>query len=179
MYCKLNGIMQGKDNNCFAPKDNSTRAETAAILQRLSEKEYKSELGYSVVYNPIEFILDNSGDHDTFTYNTKEMTEAPIYITVQTYSDMDVKTVADGLVLQSRIDGIEATEVYFGADSIKTQNVYIEKEVDGVKQIQVFYVIPVDDGSMIVEIGSYVDVSEKTDSTIEEMLGTFSLKKAE
>ncbi|MGN0106720.1 MAG: S-layer homology domain-containing protein [Hominilimicola sp.] len=179
MYCKLNGIMQGKDNNCFAPKDNSTRAETAAILQRLSEKEYKSELGYSIVYNPTEFILDNSGDHDTFTYNTKEMTEAPIYITVQPYSDMDVKTVADGLILQSGIDGIEATEVYFGADSIKTQNVYIEKEVDGVKQIQVFYVIPVDDGSMIVEIGSYVDVSEKTDSIIEEMLGTFSLKKAE
>lgn len=107
------------------------------------------------------------------------MTEVPIYITVQPYSDMDVKTVADGLVLQSGIDGIEATEVYFGADSIKTQNVYIEKEVDGVKQIQVFYVIPVDDGSMIVEIGSYVDVSEKTDSIIEEMLGTFSLKKAE
>ncbi len=37
MYCKLKGIMQGKDNNNFAPQDNATRAETAAILQRFIE----------------------------------------------------------------------------------------------------------------------------------------------
>lgn len=35
MYCTLKGIMQGKDNNCFAPRDNATRAEIAAILQRI------------------------------------------------------------------------------------------------------------------------------------------------
>lgn len=34
MYCTLNKIMQGKENNTFAPKDNTTRAETAAILNR-------------------------------------------------------------------------------------------------------------------------------------------------
>ena len=37
MYCKLKGIMQGKDENKFAPKDNATRAETAAILKRFIE----------------------------------------------------------------------------------------------------------------------------------------------
>lgn len=37
MYCKLKGIMQGKDNNNFAPKDNATRAEIATILQRFVE----------------------------------------------------------------------------------------------------------------------------------------------
>ncbi len=37
MYCKLKDIMQGKDNNNFAPQDNATRAETAAILQRFIE----------------------------------------------------------------------------------------------------------------------------------------------
>lgn len=37
MYCKLKNIMQGKDNNNFAPQDNATRAETAAILQRFIE----------------------------------------------------------------------------------------------------------------------------------------------
>lgn len=36
-YCKEKGIMQGKDNNSFAPKDNTTRAETAAVLQRFLE----------------------------------------------------------------------------------------------------------------------------------------------
>lgn len=39
MYCKLKGIMQGKDNNNFAPRDNATRAETAAILQRFIEAD--------------------------------------------------------------------------------------------------------------------------------------------
>jgi hypothetical protein len=34
MYCKQLGLMQGRDNNFFAPQDNATRAETAAILQR-------------------------------------------------------------------------------------------------------------------------------------------------
>lgn len=36
-YCTSNGIMQGKDNNLFAPKDNATRAEFAAILNRFIE----------------------------------------------------------------------------------------------------------------------------------------------
>ena len=34
MYCKLKGIMQGKGEGKFAPKDNTTRAEAAAILER-------------------------------------------------------------------------------------------------------------------------------------------------
>ena len=34
MYCTLKGIMQGKDNNLFAPQDSATRAEIAAILNR-------------------------------------------------------------------------------------------------------------------------------------------------
>lgn len=37
MYCTLKGIMQGKDNNMFAPKENAARAEIAAILQRFIE----------------------------------------------------------------------------------------------------------------------------------------------
>ncbi len=39
MYCKLKGIMQGKDNKNFAPQDNATRAETAAILQKFIEAD--------------------------------------------------------------------------------------------------------------------------------------------
>lgn len=37
MYCTLKGIMQGKDNNMFAPEDNATRAEIAAVLNRFIE----------------------------------------------------------------------------------------------------------------------------------------------
>ena len=177
MYCKLKGLMQGKDNNMFDPKNSATRAETAAILQRLTENKYTSRLGYSMTYNPTAFTLDDSGDHDTFVFNSNEKTDAPIYITVQPYTDFDVKTAVDGLILQSGRDDVKATEAYFGADSIKTQSVYIEKDVNGIKQIQAFYVIPVGSGSMIVEIGSFVGTEAKTDAKIEEMLGTFSLKE--
>lgn len=177
MYCKLKGLMQGKDNNMFDPKNSATRAETAAILQRLTENKYTSRLGYSMTYNPTAFTLDDSGDHDTFVFNSNEKTDAPIYITVQPYTDFDVKTAVDGLILQSGRDDVKATEAYFGADSIKTQSVYIEKDVNGIKQIQAFYVIPVGSGSMIVEIGSFFGTEAKTDAKIEEMLGTFSLKE--
>lgn len=37
MYCTMKNIMQGKENNMFAPKDNATRAEIAAILNRFIE----------------------------------------------------------------------------------------------------------------------------------------------
>ena len=39
MFCKLAGIMLGDDNNAFGPKDNATRAETAAITQRFFENK--------------------------------------------------------------------------------------------------------------------------------------------
>lgn len=34
MYCTLKGIMQGRENNRFAPQENAVRAEAAAILLR-------------------------------------------------------------------------------------------------------------------------------------------------
>lgn len=34
MYCKLKGVMTGDDMNMFNPKNNTTRAEAAAVLQR-------------------------------------------------------------------------------------------------------------------------------------------------
>lgn len=37
MYCTKDGIMQGREGKCFAPADNATRAETAAILHRFIE----------------------------------------------------------------------------------------------------------------------------------------------
>jgi len=37
MYCTMKGIMQGKGNKIFAPKDNAARAEAAAILHRFTK----------------------------------------------------------------------------------------------------------------------------------------------
>lgn len=43
MFCKLKGIMQGKGENNFAPKDNATRTEAAAILERLIKSGLEAE----------------------------------------------------------------------------------------------------------------------------------------
>ena len=43
MFCKLKGIMQGKGENNFAPKDNATRAEAAAILERFIKSDSEAE----------------------------------------------------------------------------------------------------------------------------------------
>lgn len=134
---------------------------------------WESELGYSMTYDPSVFTVDDTGDSDIFTYNTAEKLEAPVYISVQEYTDMDAMTLAEGLALQSGIDGVEVQEAYFGAEGLETQNVYVEKNVDGVKQIQIFYTIPQEKGSLLVEIGNYAGVSTQIDSIIEETLGTF------
>lgn len=136
----------------------------------------ESEIGYSMTYDPSVFTLDDTGEADIFIYNTAEDLDAPIYISVQQYPDMDAQTLAEGLALQSGIDGVEVQDTYFGADGLETKNVYIEREIEGVKQIQVFYAIPVGDGSLLVEIGGYVGVPEIVEWKFEEMLGTFALK---
>lgn len=136
----------------------------------------ESPLGYSMSYDPAAFTLDDTGEADIFTYNGAEKLDAPVYLSVQSYPDMDARTLAEGLVLQSGIDGVEAQDAYFGADSIETKLVYIEREVEGVKQIQIFYAIPAGEGSLLVEMGSYAGVPENADWKFEEMLGTFTLK---
>ena len=43
MFCKMKGIMQGKGENNFAPKDNATRAEAAAIFERFIRDDAEEE----------------------------------------------------------------------------------------------------------------------------------------
>lgn len=137
---------------------------------------WESELGYSMTYDPSVFTVDDTGDSDIFTYNTAEKLEAPVYISVQKYTDMDAMTLAEGLALQSGIDGVEVQEAYFGAEGLETQNVYVEKNVDGVKQIQIFYTIPQEKGSLLVEIGNYAGVSTQIDSIHRRNTGDIPVK---
>lgn len=135
----------------------------------------ESGLGYSMTYDPTVFVLDETGESDSYVYMTAEKLNAPVYISVQQYPDMDAQTLAEGLVLQSGIDDVEVQDTFFGADGLETKCVYVEKEVEGVTQIQIFYAVPVKEGSLLVEIGSYVGVPETVDWKFEEMLGTFVL----
>lgn len=164
-----NGIEELNDSDESNGSDESASVDnTSAVCD--------SQLGYSITYDPTVFTLDESSDSDTFTYNTTEELAAPVYLSVQNYADMDAQTLAEGLALQSDMDGVEVQDTYFGADSLETKNVYIEKEVDGVKQIQIFYAIPVGEGSLLLEMGTYAGVPETVDTKFEEMLATFVLK---
>ncbi len=138
--------------------------------------EFESDKGYSIMYNPDVITLDDTGEGDLFSYNTDEKLDAPVYISVIRYDDMDSQALTDGLILQSGIDGLKAENTYFGADSIETQCIYIENDVDGITQMQIFYVIPLSEGSMLIEIGGYIGAPTNVDTAINEMLGTFSLK---
>lgn len=140
------------------------------------ERVQESSLGYSMKYDPKVFTLSETDKEEVFTYNTAEKLDASVYIAIQSYTDMDAETLAKGLALQSGIDGVDVQDTYMGADSIETKSVYIEKEVKGIKQTQVFYAIPMEKGSLLVEIDGYVDMPKIAESKIEGMLGTFTLK---
>ena len=136
---------------------------------------WESPLGYSMPYDPTVFTVDDTGEADVFTYNTAEKLDAPVYISILPYPDMDIQTLADGIALQSGMDEVMVDETFLGADGIESKLVYIEKDVDGIKQIQIFYAIPEGEGSLLMEIGTYEGVPEMIDSKIEEMLGNFKL----
>lgn len=136
---------------------------------------WESPLGYSMTYDPTVFTLDDTGEADVFTYNTAETLDAPVYISVQSYPDMDAQTLAEGLVLQSGIDDLEIQDGYFASVSVETKLVYIEKETDGLKQILIYHVIPVGEGSLLVEMGTYAGVPLIVDGVMEETINTFTL----
>ena len=121
----------------YPPEDN-----TSAV--------YDSKLGYSITYEPLAFTLDDTGELDTFTYNTSKKLAAPVYLSVQKYADMDSQTLAEGLAQQSGIDGVKVQDTYFG--------------------------IPAGEGSLLLEMGSYVGVPETVDTKFEEMSASFKLR---
>lgn len=169
-------VSDAETNNTEADEKDMEGGEYEYPSENAGNVVQESTLGYSMTYDPTLFTLDDTGEADVFNYNTAESLDAPVYISVQSYPDMDAETLAEGLALQSGIDDVTMQDAYFGADGMETKNIYIEKEVEGIRQTQVFYSIPAGEGSLLVEIGGYVGMPETAEWKFEEMLGTFSLK---
>ena len=93
-----------------AEESTEESAEGEEVYEYPSEDvepmEYESDLGYSIIYDPSVITLDDTGEGDIFTYNTAEELDAPVYISVMRYNDMDAETLAGGIILQSGIDGL-------------------------------------------------------------------------
>lgn len=136
----------------------------------------ESRLGYTMMYDPTVFTLDDTGeDRDVYTYHTAETLDGQAYFAVQAYPDMDAQTLADGVALQSGQDGVTPQETYFGADNLDTQCVSYQEEVDGVTQAYAFYAVPKGEGSLLVEITGYLDMPMQIQAKFEDMAGTFAL----
>ncbi len=137
--------------------------------------EEKSKLGYTMMYDPKLLTLDDTGEADVYTYQTTESLKAPVYFTIQSYKDMDADTLMDGLVLQNDQEKDDVEVTGFGADSIEGKQLRVDKDVNGVEQEQVFYVIPNGQGSLLVEIVGYEGMPQEAESAFEAMAGTFEL----
>lgn len=140
----------------------------------LKKVTYESPLGYSLTYDSVMFTLMESEGIETFICNALDIM---VYIAVQKYSDMDVETVANGLVLQSGMDGLEIMDTSFGADDVEAKKVEIVTETGSVKQIQTFYVVALKEGTLLVEVFRFEGMPESIDQQFKEMLESFSLKK--
>lgn len=155
-------------------KDDSAASTPAAAEQKMSESdEWTSPLGYTITYDPKAITLDDSTDGiDTYTYNTAENLDASVYVALHTNDEMDAKTLAEGLALQSGLDGVEAETASFGADGIEVYSVCYEKDENGVKMVYSFYVIPQGTGALIAEFVRDAGVPENVEQVMEDMLGS-------
>ena len=166
-----------EENVAEAPEETAPEQEYEYPSEDAGPVREESRLGYAMTYDPTVFTLDDTGDElDVYTYHTSEQLDGPAYISIQAYPDMDAKTLADGIALQSGQDGVAAQSTYFGADSLDTQCVsYEEEEVNGVTLVHAFYAVPKGEGALLVEITGYVDMPMQIQAEFEEMAGTFTL----
>lgn len=168
----------GADENQSGPAQEETAPEQdyEYPAEEAGPVREESRLGYAMTYDPTVFTLDDTGDdQDIYTYHTSETLDGPVYIAIQSYPDMDAQTLAEGIVLQSGQDGVAAQDTYFGADSLDTQCVSYEEDVDGVTQVHAFYAVPKGEGALLVEITGYADLPLQIQAKLEEMTGTFQL----
>lgn len=166
----------GEEHAAEAPEESVPEQEYEYPAEDAGPVREESRLGYAMTYDPTLFTLDDTGDElDVYTYHTSEPLDGPAYISIQAYPDMDAKTLADGIALQSGQDGVAAQSTYFGADSLDTQCVSYEEEVNGVTLVHAFYAVPKGEGALLVEITGYVDMPMQIQAKFEEMAGTFKL----
>lgn len=138
-------------------------------------KVYKSELGYSLTYNPSVLTLDKDLESERFTYNSNQKPESSVCVSVSLHPNEDVKILSVGLALQSDVDDVTLKEGTFGQKGIKSMNVYYEKEIDGIKKTFEFFVFSSNKGSVVVESVGYVGIPQKIKDEVEKMLGSFTI----
>jgi predicted small lipoprotein YifL len=139
-----------------------------------STVSYESPLGYSVEYNTDMFSLTSESANDRFDCIGVENMEAPIYVVVTSYPDMDAETVANGIVLQIGRDDVTAENGTFGQGT-EAWIVNYNEEINGVYNYYSYFAVPKGDGTLLLEVGEYVgyEGQEKVDGNIELIIDSF------
>ncbi len=136
---------------------------------------YQSSLGYSCKYDPTVFTLDDTGDGDVFVYQTAENLDAPVYASVQLHEGMSAEEILRGLMLQHDAEDDDVQDIFFGADGIGAKLLSSEEDVNGVEQIQMFYLIPSGANTLLVELGGYDGMPDRAEHKLQEIAETFAL----
>lgn len=174
-------VTENTEDKMTSDITEDTESEAATVTTEDAENEgassqkvaYESPLGYSLTYDSELFTLaETDGVNDSYICNALDIM---VYIAVQKYTDMDAETVANGIILQSGVDGLEITEAFLGADNVEAKKVEIVTETGGVKQIQTCYAIALGEGTLLVEVFSFEGIPESIDLKLQEMLDSFSL----
>ncbi len=155
-----------------------TKEESVQTESGHGEK-IESVLGYQLTYEPEIFSLGGAEGMDTYQFVSEDTLNAPVYLAVQRYKDMDADALIEGLILQSGIDGVKAQDTCIGEDNIEAKCIVIEREKYETTWIQAFYAIPRSKGALLVEVSRYTGMPEKAENCLEEMLASFSLKTEE
>lgn len=137
-------------------------------------KTCESSLGFKMIYDSSVFEHESEDNTERFIY--KEVSDMPIYTTVQLFDDMDAQTLSQGLVLQAGNDDVMQYSTRIGADGIETKSVYYTKMLNEMQQIFSFHIVDTDKGALLVETVGYVGQSQKADGKLEELLASFSVK---
>lgn len=158
--------------------------ETGDTSAQADHVAYENTGEYELELNNL-FRLEHDNGVDRVV--CKEETPLPVYIAFQVYKDTSAQELVDGLILQTGLDDATAEEDTIGAEETPCKSIYVERDVDGLRQVQIFYVVRRGEGlveeelgSILVEVGTYYSsdidetISEEIADGLEEVLGSIT-----
>lgn len=144
-------------------------------LNKTPEVKTLSGSGWSFEYDPELFAP--SGDM-TAAYTGAD-SPMPVYLAVQVFPGDTAADIAEGLRLQSGLDGVTIEDAFVGRDRLAAKYVYIERvvgEISEVTQYQRFYAVDTPVGCVLLEAGSYDGAPAAANEGLEAMLASFTLE---
>ncbi len=128
---------------------------------------------YRLQYDPSMFELVEGDGMDSYKYIIEDT--LPVCVRVVMMPETPVQDMVDALIARSGRADVQATDAEMGENMVPAKSIYLEQEVNGEMQIQLFYVMEWGSGSIVIETDSHTGAGEGVDSGIETILGTFEL----